>query len=351
MLSTKSLILVKMGKKSSCTPDIRKIILNLKNQGTTISEIAKNIGRSRKMVRNAINYQEKYKTCEAVQRKKRPKKTTGMEDRIITNYARKNPFIRSSEIKKNLSEEHGVTVSTKTIRRRLNENRLIGCIAQHKPLVSNKNIKARLNFAKQYKNKSISFWKNVFWSDESKFNQFGSDGKKNVWRPSKQEFNPRYTLKTIKHGGGSIMVWGAFSWHGVGPIVKIVGKMDQHQYRQILEQSMIPYAEEKLPIQWVFMHDNDPKHTARTVKNFLVEESVDLLPWPAQSPDLNPIENLWNDVEAGVRLKNPKNLLELWEAIQSSWNSIPSSRCKALVESVPRRLEAVIKQKGYPTKY
>lgn len=167
-----------MGKKSSCTPDIRKIILNMKDQGKNISEIARNIGRSRKMVRNALNYQEKYKTCEAIQRIKRPRKTTGMEDRIIITYARKNPFIRSSEIKKNVSEEHGVSVSTKTIRRRLNENSLIGCIAQHKPLVSNKNIKARINFAKVYKNKPISFWKNIFWSDESKFNQFGSDGKK-----------------------------------------------------------------------------------------------------------------------------------------------------------------------------
>lgn len=99
------------------------------------------------------------------------------------------------------------------------------------------------------------------------------------------------------------------------------------------------------------MHDNDPKHSSRLVKNWLSEQQISVLDWPAQSPDLNPIENLWNDVDFIVKDSNPKNLDELWRAIKSAWDTIPSDRCKRLVESLPKRCREVIRSKGYPTKY
>ena len=217
--------------------------------------------------------------------------------------------------------------------------------------MSKKNIKSRLSFSKEHLNKPITFWKNILWSDESKFCRFGSDGKQYVWRPPNLEHHPKYTLKTVKHGGGNVMVWAAFSWHGVGPIHKIITKMDQHIYKNILTSIMIPFAEDNMPLMWKFMHDNDPKHTSRLVKSCLEENNITVLKWPAQSPDLNPIENLWNDVEEHVRAVKPKNLSDLWEEIQKAWYAIPKERCMALVESLPRRCTAVIQNKGFPTKY
>lgn len=146
-------------------------------------------------------------------------------------------------------------------------------------------------------------------------------------------------------------VWGSFSWRGVGPLVKIEGTMDKFVYLDILKNKMEPYSFESLPVNWIFMHDNDPKHTAAVVKTWLSQEKIPLLDWPAQSPDLNPIENLWNDVKTIVGQKKIKNLDELWEGVQEAWNSIPLDRCQKLIESLTRRCDAVIQNKGYSTKY
>ena len=147
-----------------------------------------------------------------------------------------------------------------------------------------------MKFAKQRVHKNLNFWQNVLWTDESKFNWFGSDGKQYVRRSRNQELSPRYTLKTVKHGGGNVIVWGSFSWCGVGPLHRIQGTMDQHMYKEILENVMLPYAEENLPLVWKFQQDNDPKHTAKIVKMWFNAKKINVLEWPAQSADLNPIE-------------------------------------------------------------
>lgn len=127
--------------------------------------------------------------------------------------------------------------------------------------------------------------------------------------------------------------------------------MDKFQYKNILEQSMLPYAEENLPVVWTFQHDNDPKHTAKVVKDFLRNQSVTVLDWPPYSPDLNPIENLWYQVKKKVAAKRTSNVDQLWEAFTEAWNQITDETCTKLVASMPKRCKAVITAKGHATKY
>lgn len=238
-----------MAKKKWCTEEKRKIIQQMNSRGTSISEIANTLECSRKMVYNALRHIQQYKTFKNVTQAPRPRKTSRKEDSLIYRASIEDPFKSSTVIQREISEKYGINVSSRTIRRRLNEKNLRGCISQHKPHVSKKNIQARLCFAREHLEKPLIFWKNVLWSDESKFCRFGSDGKRYVWRPPNMQHNPKYTSKTIKHGGGNVMVWAAFSGHGVGPIKKIDTRMDQYVYQNIFLNTMIPYAEDNMPLR------------------------------------------------------------------------------------------------------
>ena len=191
----------------------------------------------------------------------------------------------------------------------------------------------------------------MLWTEEFKFNRFGPDGKQYVRRPQNQELSPRFTLKTVKHGGGNVIVWGSFSWCGVGPLHRIQGTIDQQMYKEILENVMLPYAEENLPLVWRFQQDNDHKHTAKSVKMWFNAKKINLLEWPAQSPDLNPIENLWEEVDRNINRSTATNLDRLWIKIKAAWDAITPERCQKLISSMGCRCQAVIGSKGYPIKY
>ena len=121
--------------------------------------------------------------------------------------------------------------------------------------------------------------------------------------------------------------------------------------KKLVESHVLPtlnYSDVKDPI---FAQDNMPCHKAKSVLNFLKEKKVQLLDWPAQSIDLNPIENLWKILRQRVVAKNPTNTEELWLKLQEEWSKIDANLCKKLIESCFCRCAEEIKNKGSFTKY
>lgn len=332
----------KVGRGHHCTPAERNIILKHYREGKSYSYIQNILGCSAKMISNAINYIAK------VEKRGGKRKTTAQEDRRIVRFVKSKPFSSAKQVKEDLE----LQVSETTVRRRLREKSLYAHSPRKVPLLTKKHTAKRLQFANQHLNWPIEKWRNVLWTDESKIVLYGGTGSRQyVRRPSNTEFQQKYTIKSVKHGGAKVMVWGCFSYNGVGPIYKINGIMDQHIYVDILNNVMLPYANEDMPLKWVFQQDNDPKHTSHKAKEWFQVNGVEVMEWPAQSPDLNPIENLWGDVKKAVSTANPTNAQQLWEATQQGWYAIPAEKCQCLVDSMHRRCEAVISNKGFATKY
>ena len=147
-------------------------------------------------------------------------------------------------------------------------------------------------------------------------------------------------------------VWGSMGWKGVGKLQFIDTIMDQLQYRNILRQNFKSSARKlRLGSDFTFQKDNDPKHCATKTKEWFAENNVEVLEWPAQSPDLNPIEHLWEILDRKIEDQSFSEKDNLKVALEEAWEKIQLEETKSLVESLPRHLEAAIQAKGGPTKY
>ncbi len=157
-------------------------------------------------------------------------------------------------------------------------------------------------------------------------------------------------LPTVKHGGGSVMVWGCMSAAGTGELQFIEGTINANMYCDILKQSMIPSLR-RLDCRAVFQHDNDPKHTSMTTTALLKKLRVKVMDWPSMSPDLNPIVHLWVILKRKVEECKVSKIHQLRYVVMEEWKRTPVATCEALVNSMPKRVKAVQENKGGHTKY
>ncbi|KAG1038407.1 hypothetical protein G6F43_012693 [Rhizopus delemar] len=230
-------------------------------------------------------------------------------------------------------------------------------LKKKKPLLTKEHMKRRLAWARKYLNWSVDQWRQVVFSDEVKINIWGSDGVKYYWVRPGDVLRPYHLDFTVKHGGGHLFMWGCITANGVGYGCQVYdGTMNSEVYQQILGTTYMEtlgyYGLDKSQVY--LQQDNDPKHKSKSTIKWLIENDVQYIDdWPAQSPDLNPIEHVWHQLKLQLSTydTHARNVDELWERVDKEWNKSDADICRRYIDTMPSRIKAVIKAKGGHTTY
>jgi len=340
-----------MGKRPSLSPTKRAQIVALQRTGLSQVAISHELGISRKAVQVALKKFEATGSYRDAARSGRPRKTSKKDDRVIRRLVFTRPTATTADVQRQLATAE-IHIHRSTISRRLKAMNLKAFRPARKPLLTPAMRKRRLQFAKAHRHWTAQEWRKVLWSDECSLSQFGRYVQF-VRRPSgyMYRYAEKYTQATMKHPP-SIMVWACISASGRGGLEVIPrnSRMDSKMYMNILEKKL----ENFLVIHDcdTFMQDSAPCHVSKVTKAWFARKNIHTLDWPGNSPDLNPIENVWRKFKDLVAMRKPSSLVELEAAIKSVWTmEITPELCTACVESMPQRLQAVIDAKGGPTKY
>ena len=340
--------------KKHLSEDSKRCILELRKEGKSYREIGERLGVAKATVHLWVTRAASLPDGEipaTIKQPGRSRLTSPNTDRMLKRRVLESPSISARELRAENPECLG-NVSIRTIQHRLQKDlSLPSRRPAPKPLLTQKMKAKRLDFAKRYVDWTTEQWSKVMFSDESRFVTF-SNRRRSVRRPLGSDRNdPRFTQKTVKHPA-SVMVWGCFSAKGRGGL-RFLEKgvtMNSERYIETLE--------ERLPTHMhihgcnIFMQDNAPCHRSRRTMGWFDEAEIEVLEWPGNSPDLNPIENLWHVAKMKLQGKNTGSVPKLIRAIQDMWvNDLTPEYCRNLVDSMPRRLRRVIAAKGAMTKY
>ena len=279
----------------------------------------------------------------------RPRITTPAQDRYIRLLHLRDRFKTASST---VNQIPGLRrVSSQTIRNRLRQFGLRPMRPLRRHILLPRHLAARLQWCRQHRAWRHAQWRTVLFSDESRFMLRRADGRVRVYRRRNERFSANCVQECDRFGGGSVMVWGGIHYGGRTALVQVAGALTGVRYRdEILQRHVVPLLNVN---GGIFQHDNARPHIARVCQDFLQQNNVNVLPWPACSPDLAPIEHLWDVLDRRIRTRNPppQTLQELFQALQNEWQNIPQRTIQRLVSSMRKRCIAVINARGGHNRY
>jgi transposase len=329
-------------------------------------EIGEELEIPRRTISSFLQRLRNRKTKENLLRSGRPRKTSKSDDRYLVHTAEAD----TDQTLKELRNVTNTDISIQTIRRRLREAGIRKWRAKKRALLTKKQAAQRYKWAKEHRHFTHDDFALFMFSDESLIRKDNDSHTKLVFRrQNKQEKYAPQNIQGKKKGVGlSQMVWGCFIGNKLGPLVLIDGTVDKHTYIQLLEQNLLPFIKvlhEDGIYNIVFQQDNASSHTAKITQDWLKsmaeQYQFTLTEFPPNSPDLNPIEHLWSILKIELYRRYPdtmylrgsKNAVrdKLRDRLNTIWWETTEEILNHLVDSMPKRVEAVIKAKGWYTEY
>ncbi len=342
---------VKMGRGSPIPPMLRRKIVEQYQKGVSQRKIAKSLKLSSSTVHNII---QRFRESGTISVRKGQGRKTILDAHDLRALRRHCITYRNATVMENTTwaqEYFQKTLSVNTIHRAIRRCRLKLYRSKKKPYPNMIQKRSRFLWAKAYLKWTVAKWKTVLWSGESKFEVlFGKLGR-HVIRTIEDKDNPSCYQRSVQKPA-SLMVWGCMSACGMGSLHIWKGTINAERYIQVLEQHMLPSRRRLFQGRpCIFQHDNARPHTASITTSWLRRRRIRVLKWPACSPDLSPIENIWRIIKRKMRQRRPKTVEQLEASIRQEWDNIPIPKLEQLVSSVPRRLQTVIKRRGDATQW
>lgn len=332
-------------------------IITLREQSYTLKEISKKTKVNKKTVQAIIYKWKQQHTIQDLPKRGRPTKVDNHTKRRLARMAQSGEVNTASELALTAASHDIVHISASTARNVLHQQGLQAMHMIRKPLLTRGHKRKRLEFARGHADWTIEQWKQVIFSDETVMPARSSDAHKIKWTKHTHGLNPKLVVPTVQGGGVTIMVWGCISQYGFHDLILLDGTVDARGYRTVLQNYLIPIISQYFGnYPCIFQQDNASIHTAHEIVDFFHTNNIQVLEWPAHSPDLNIIEHIWHYLKERVRqLPIASSKEELWSNVQVvldyMWGEQMTQKINELYESLPNRMQAVINAHGGNTRY
>jgi transposase len=254
---------------------------------------------------------------------------------------RRNTAISTRQLAVKMQETQGIQISHQSIWRNMKKKGYVSSLPRATPMLTDRHIETRKKWAEEHMNDN---WRQTIFTDETAFDIFRNKVRR--WHKDGQK-----PIRRLPKSRQKVMAWGGISEKGKTPLFCFTNIMDGPFYVSILQTQLAPAAQNMYGRSWRLQQDNDPKHTCRVAKDFLAQNRVKVMDWPANSPDLNPIENLWQIIKNKVEKRMPQNVEELKEFLVEEWEAISKETVNNLVSSIKNRCNLVLERNGDRIEY